>query len=625
MCGLYGHASFRGQVDEDQANRRLRLLSHRGPDFLGSLARPGLFLGHARLSILDVSQAANQPFDDEEATLIYNGEVYNYLSLRKSLPEQTWTTHSDTEVVFQLLAKRGVEILPKFNGMFAFAFWNKRENSLLLARDRIGIKPLYFRLNTEGIEFASEIKAFETIPDHFGAIKEVLSRGNWGQSASPFPGVASLVPGHFLRVNLNTGESESHAFVTLSDLVTNEGRRVWAGVGEKKDQLHKQWEEVLQKNLLNSIDLHLQSDAPLGSLCSGGIDSSLISALALRHRKDIPLYHCGVKGGGGEEAYAEIVAKHLGVELIVESMAPETFWELVPEVTWHLDQPIYFANDVGLHLISRRARRDGIKVLLCGEGADEMFGGYSWHQDMYRLMQGQARLEKWGSTVAKAWKRLHALSVFAFGRPQYSLESMRRFAAFGLCYPAPGIDRIYQGHAFSTEDFAGWKRWDAALSAYADSPTITEGAVQALLMDNLGGHLRSLLHRTDRILMANSIEGRVPFLENAMLDFAVNLPLRAKLLRSEGKWLLRQLARKYLPQSIIDRPKMGFPIPWEKYLPDRPQILRNGFVAEWSGLNPEQLHAFYQGDPMLHFRLLAIEIWGRIFVQGEKPTSIKVI
>ncbi len=622
MCGIYGRISFRGEPDGGEGLRRLSLLAHRGPDHQGHYSESGVFLGHVRLSIIDPDPAAHQPFGAAQggpfgggsARLVYNGEVYNFLGLRGEFQDAEWRTRSDTEVVFRFLRTHGEACLPRFNGMFALAYWDGEKKSLLLARDRAGIKPLYYRADESGFEFASEIKAFGQKPGHFEALKEVLARGYVGTDL-PFPDVKELEPGHQLRVDQVSGKWESHPFAPLQGMVDSERMREF--------QDPATWEGELERRLEASVDLHLQSDAPLAALCSGGIDSSLLSALAHR-RRNLPLYHCGVEGRGGEEHFAQAVARHLKTELIVERMRPEDYWELLPEVTWHLDLPVYFQNDVGLHLIARRAHRDGIKVLWCGEGSDELFGGYTWHQDLHRLLLGRKRLRSLGPFAERAWKKTRSLLDFWLGRPHFTPEETTRFAAFGLCYPAPGIDRIYKGYALASEDFRAWKRWDESLRAYAGHAPADEVPVQALLLDNLRGHLRSILHRTDRVLMANSIEGRVPFLENSLMEFALNLPLQAKIRGRKGKALLKAVARRHLPASIIDRPKMGFPVPWERYLPEHPRILTDGFVSEWTRLTPEQISAFHGGDPALRFRLIAIEVWGRIFAFGEKPASIRV-
>lgn len=623
MCGIYGQFRFRDTPDPQTCLRRLALLAHRGPDHRGHFSHGGIFLGHARLSILDPEPDAHQPFGADAQRLIYNGEIYNFRDLRSQIPDASWSTQSDTEVLYRLLQRQGESCLPQLNGMFAFAYWNKGEGgetpSLLLARDRTGIKPLYYRIDQDGLEFASEIKAFEITPppEKLCTLKEVLARGHIGLGELPFPEVRELEPGHCMRMDLVSGKWELRAFAVLPSRVNPDRLQALRNSRSLASEL--------EKRLENSVDLHLQSDAPLASLCSGGVDSTLLSALALKRRKDLPLYHCGVEGPGGEEDFARRAARHLSTDLIVERMGPVDFLELLPQATWHLDLPVYHPNDMSLYLIAKRAHRDGIKVLLCGEGADELFGGYSWHRDFARLLRGRARLARFGNTAERTWKRIRALSDFWLGKPHYTVEETTRFAAAGLCYPPPGIDGIFKGYALFSEDFRAWKRWDDSLRAYAGRVPAEEASVQALMLDNLQGHLRSILHRTDRILMANSIEGRVPFLENSLLDFGLNLPLSAKLRGNKGKFLLKEVARKYLPAFIINRPKMGFPVPWERSLPQKPEILENGFVAHWTGLNTEQLQTFHLGDPLLRFRLIALEVWGRIFVFDETPDSIRVI
>jgi asparagine synthase (glutamine-hydrolysing) len=629
MCGIYGQVRFHESPDRDACLRRLALVGHRGPDHQGTFFEARVFLGHARLSILDPEPVAHQPFGTgagngtgtQARRLVYNGEVYNFRALRDDCPGVAWKTRSDTEVLFELLQARGEACLSSLNGMFAFAYWDEASSSLLLARDRAGIKPLYYALDGGGLEFASEIKAFERTGLRNGegadALKEVLARGHTGDSDLPFPGVRELEPGTCLRVDVATGRCVVTHFASLAGLV------IPARMAALRSQGMGSLQAGLEERLEASVDLHLQSDAPLASLCSGGVDSTLLSALALRRRKDVRLYHCGVEGPGGEEAFARRAAAHLSAELVVERMRPEIFLELMPEVTRHLDLPVYHPNDMGLYLIARRAHRDGVKVLLCGEGADELFGGYTWQRDLARMLRGRARLAALGKTAERGARRLRALWDLWLGNPRFTPGETARFAAAGLCYPAPGVERVYKGQALFSENFRAWKRWDECLQAYAHLSAV-EAPVQALMLDNMQGHLGTILHRTDRILMAHSIEGRVPFLENSLFEYGLNLPLEAKIHRGRGKVLLKALARKHLPADIVDRPKAGFPVPWERYLPAKPLLIEDGFLSEWTGLNARQLHAFHEGDPALRFRLMALEIWGRLFAFGETPASIKV-
>jgi asparagine synthase (glutamine-hydrolysing) len=619
MCGIYGQLRFHASPDREQCLRRLSLLGHRGPDHEGAFCGDRLFLGHARLSILDPGAVAHQPFPpagaDEGPRLVYNGEIYNFSALKEGLPETSWKTHSDTEVLFELLRARGEACLPALNGMFAFAYWNGE--SLLLARDRAGIKPLYYRLDGEGLEFASEIKAFERPGEPSEVLKDILAVGLAGNGILPFGDVRELEPGHCLRVDARAGAGRPECFASLAAVVSRERMAAFEGRGMAALAAE------LGRRLEASVDLHLQSDAPLAALCSGGVDSTLLAALALERRPGMRLYHCGVEGPGGEEAFAREAARHLSAELVVERIGREEFLARMPEVAWHLDLPLYHPNDMALSLIAGRAHRDGVKVLLCGEGADELFGGYSWQRDLARMLRGRARVARLGKTAERALMRLRNLWDRALGNPYFDAEGLARFAAAGLSYPAPALETPFKARALAAENFGAWRRWDECLRAYAHLSR-EEAPVQALMQDNLRGHLRTILHRTDRILMAHSIEGRVPFLENDLFEFGLNLPLRAKIQGRRGKVLLKEVARERLPASLVDRPKMGFPVPWERYLPEKPSFLENGFVAEWTQLTPAQLHAFHEGDPQLLFRLVALEIWGRLFVFGEKPDAIRV-
>ncbi|MCD6024103.1 MAG: hypothetical protein K0Q91_1019, partial [Fibrobacteria bacterium] len=505
MCGIYGQLRFHEAPDRETCLRRLTRLGHRGPDHAGVFLGDRVFFGHARLSVLDPDPAAHQPFPpadpgDDPCRLVYNGEIYNFSTLKNDVPRAAWKTHSDTEVLFELLRLRGEACLDSLNGMFAFAYWNGE--SLLLARDRAGIKPLYYCLDAEGLEFASELKAFERPAGKTDLLKEVLAEGHIGAGNLPFRGARELEPGHYLRLDVRTGTGKTGCFASLSAAATPPRM---AALGARN--LSSLAADLRQK-LEASVDLHLQSDAPLAALCSGGVDSTLLAAMALNRRPDMRLYHCGVDGPGGEEAFARQAARHLSAELVVERIDRREFLERMPAVTWHLDLPLYHPNDMALSRIAERAHRDGVKVLLCGEGADELFGGYSWQRDLARMLRGRARAARFGKTAEAALRRLRTLWDRRLGNPHFSPAATARFAAAGLCYPAPALETLFKGRALSAENFHAWKRWDECLRTYAHLPP-EEGPVQALMLDNLRGHLRTILHRTDRILMAHSIEGRV--------------------------------------------------------------------------------------------------------------------
>lgn len=617
MCGIYGYISHKNPFLPEEKVDKLRMLSHRGPDNTGFYHKDNLFLGHMRLSILDLSDAANQPFQDSQCCLIYNGEIYNYLQLReKHLGGKHWLTSSDTEVLFELLRLQGIGCLPLLNGMFALAFYDKSKNELLLARDTVGIKPLYYIAEPDFFEFSSEIKSLSFVPD-LDALKDVLVYGHFEEGCLPYKNVKELMPGHVLQLELGTGKYRIEPFVRLEDKVNDARFKEFSQAGNLASQL----DSLLQSSIL----LHLQSDAPIGALCSGGIDSSLISALAVKHRKDVRLYHAGVAGERGEEGYARMVSDHLNVPLESIRMTKEEYWNAFPVVTYHNDLPIYHPNDISLYSICRKAQSDGMKVLLSGEGADELFGGYAWHQYFASVLKRYDRRVMsrgfLGGVISRAIERISQSGGF----PDLDKDDFIHCSALGIGYSSGEIGSLARSSSLAAQQFKAWKRWMENLEVYEGLAGKNEAAVLSFLLNNLYGHLSSILHRTDRILMMNSLEGRVPFLENSIFEFALNLPLRQKISGKEGKVILKKVASRYLPHEVVYRRKAGFPVPWYEYLPSVPHILNDGFVCGWTGLSAMNLQSWYRSDPLLKFRLISIEVWGRIFVWDQDPEDVKVM
>lgn len=635
MCGLYGSiaaSAISAQAKASQVTpsdpwfeserEALARIKHRGPDHLGWFTEPGIFLGHARLSILDPAPSAHQPFHEGDEVLLTNGEVYNFKELAQALPGEFWRSHSDTEVVMRYLRLQGEAALPLFNGMFALAFWDTANHRLLLARDRVGIKPLYYSFDGQRLRFASEIKTLNVSVNPV-TLSEVLTFGHYEAGCLPFQGVKELPPGYLLRyvpgqlpeVMPWLGDSEKSVYPMVQRIQAERFRQA-AGQPLAAAAV------ALQTRLENSVALHLRSDAPLGALCSGGLDSSLIAALAQKHRPDLTLYHCGSAEGGGEEGYARQVAAHLKLPLKLVSMNRAEYWRLFPRVTWHLEMPIYHPNDISLYLVAQKAQQDGIKVLLAGEGADELFGGYAWHRHFAEQLKAQGRMAAW-----MKWRnRGEALLRKGVGRAHLSAEAFAASAPYGPGYPGSAEVEVVQGAGLAAQGGRAFARWQALRQVYRDLAGPLEAETLAFMLEDLHGHLGTILHRTDRVLMGLGIEGRVPFLENEIMDFALNLPLAQKIGNKGGKRILKKVAEGFLPREIIYRRKVGFPVPWQGYLPATvPQVLRQGFVREWMGWNAPTLEAAYQLSPTSAFRLLAIEVFGRLFAQGESPDSLEIL
>lgn len=618
MCGIYGYISRSTPIDLEAREARVRMLAHRGPDNISFFHKKNIFLGHVRLSIIDLATTANQPFRDNKYCLIYNGEIYNYLQLKNDhLINKHLHTKSDTEVLFELLKKEGTKSLRLLNGMFAFAFYDEDKCELLLARDTVGIKPLYFVASADSFEFSSEIKNLDFKID-VNSLKNVIAYGRFEYNYLPYENVKILEPGQMLVLNLNTLKYQLKSYQNIKNYINTEIYQLQSRTPNLVDRLD---------SLLNdSVLLHLQSDAPVGVLCSGGLDSSLISALSLKHKKNLKLYHAGVEGGKGEESYALMVSKHLKVPIEFIKMSKDEYWTVFPTVTYYSDLPIYHPNDISLFSISQKAHSDGIKVLLAGEGADELFGGYSWHQ-YFKQMLVKYDKDPCNSPLLKRIK--NKISKYLFYNnsfPDFSKDDFINYSALGIGYGGHVPEWQIRSNAVLAQNFRAWDHWLSIIDSYRQCTDDKNDAyLLSFIMNNLYGHLSTILHRTDRILMLTSIEGRVPFLENSLFEFSLNLPSTWKIRGKEGKFILKKVAERYLPRAVVYRTKVGFPVPWQDYLPANPSILHSGFIADWMSLDIKSLRALYNSNDTLKFRLLALEVWARIFILKEKPQQIKVM
>lgn len=619
MCGIYGKVALGRELDERDCKRRTEMLGHRGPDYCGSHVSENVFLGHTRLSILDLSPAGNQPFGEPDAKLIFNGEIYNWRELSsRYLPEKHFVTRSDTEVLYELFRKMGPACLPLLNGMFAFAFYDRRTRKLHLARDKVGIKPLNFTNEPNQFEFSSEIKNLDYRPN-LSRMREYLCFGRFGEDFLPFANVREVLPGSYVEIDCETGTWSQHTYCEIESLADPE---LYADLA-RADDLVERLDDLLQR----SIRLHEQSDAPIGYLCSGGLDSSLITAMAARRGQNLALYHADFEGEDRELHHAEAVSRHVGAPLRITTLTKDAFWRKLPELTYASDLPVQHPHAVSLNVIAQRARDDGTKVLLAGDGADELFMGY-WFYGAY----ASSLSEFWDKRDPRIALRKAQNALRRRVRPSadpysYFANVQRAFQAHA--HVGFGGDTIHlsvplQGMALVNQDFGAWKRWQQALEAFDWMDDRREAQALSFQMFYMRQFLQPLLHRLDRMLMNPSVEGRVPFLENDLMKFALNLPVRQKAGGSSTKVLLKKVALRYLSREIVHRTKRGFTVPFANYITRFPEILRDGFVAEWTRLTGRELEAWCNDDVDQIYRLLSIEVWGRIFVHKKPWTDISV-
>ncbi len=555
MCGICGIAyddSTRIVAEADVIRLRDRMV-HRGPDDAGVFVHRNIALGHRRLSIIDRS-GGQQPLSNEDGTvwIVFNGEIYNYRELRPQLEAKghQFRTNSDTETIVHLYEEFGHDCVQHLNGMFAFAIWDQARQELFLARDRMGVKPLYFWNGLGAFVFASEIKA---IIQHPG-VKRVLN--------------AKVIP-DYLVFRYPSGDStffkDIHALEPGHTLVWTQGRvsvrKYWqlqlnegASVSSNTSQLVEELDGLLE----DAVQIRLMSEVPLGTYCSGGVDSSLLTTYAAKHATGtLNTFSVGFEEEDFDEGrYAQMVSSKCGTthhSLVVDERA---YVASLPKSVWLLESPLNHAHSVQLHLISKMAK-EFVTVMLSGEGSDELFGGYP----RYRMLVIRQALEAMPPIARTLLARLLS--------PLRSLRMQKLRAA--LCGSVDEL--IVENATFVSPSLAksvfllgtsGYK-WKERYNFLDDVLSHGIDALQRLLYLEQKTYLVSLLDRQDKMSMGASIEARVPFLDYRLVRLAMTIGARRKVTLRQTKIVLKQLAERYLPREIVYRSKSGFGVPLGKW------------------------------------------------------------
>jgi len=602
MCGIVGiwrHDG--GEADRSAIGSMLAPIAHRGPDGEGLWQEGRVAFGHRRLSIIDLTEASSQPMRTPDGTgvLAYNGEIYNHRELRRDLEREgvQFRSSGDTEVLLQALHHWGPDrTIARLNGMFAFAYFDTRDGALWLGRDRLGIKPLVVADTGAEFIFASEAKALIAHPrmarraDRYALARWLLASGR-GLRRMLFEGIDDLDPGSLWKVTSSGIDKRTYfepiTAVDLDRLVAASREDPGQFVGEFRDRLQR------------SVTLHLLSDVPLAAMCSGGVDSSLIAAYAKDQIPGIEGYVADVQWPSGEGNQAARVGRHLGVPIRRIVVDQARFLRLWPYTVWHSDNPSLNPSDTALLAVVQACHDDGIKVLLTGEGSDELFGGYPWQEKTYNF-----------------WRRLDSWRHYFF--PDRHMEKLLRLAPFARTI-VPHLNRMTV--ALESERNLLPRR---LMKRLAPIESRADRAFLARCLFSLNDHLSWILHRHDRIGMAASMEMRVPFLENDLIDFGLHLPRRAKLHRNTGKWLVKQAATEVLPHDVVFARKKGFPFP-TAYALGTERLLAGGMVAEfmhWPAVNTEEIAELARGDGGLLFHLVGLELWFRLYFGGEAPDAL---
>ena len=624
MCGICGVVNFHPAdlVDSRIVQKMSQVLSHRGPNDDGLFVEGQVGLGFRRLSIIDLTGGRQPIFnEDESAAIIFNGEIYNYRDLAADLAAagHTLRTRSDTETILHAYEEYGDDCVQHLRGMFGFAIWDRRKRRLLLARDRVGVKPLYYYRNGRFLAFASEIKSLleiRTIPREVDtdSLGQYLSLRYVPGPRTMFKNIFRLQPGHALVVDDRGVRIKKYWDIDYSEEMEH----------SSKDSLER-FRELLEE----SVRLRLISEVPLGVFLSGGLDSSAILATMSRlNRGDrIKTFSVGYEGSSAqakeanEFEYARLAARAFGAQHHECRITPKNFEEFIPDLAWHLDEPMGDPSCVPLHFLSKMAR-EHVTVVLSGEGADEVLAGYGIYSRMlavdkiFRSFPGLRRLTPWLARLTPSERLQNYVRM-----SQAPLKETYRGVCRGFGEETRrrliGGDRTGQSEQQPSDVFRGHFKTVERASRLN----------QMLYVDAKVWLPDDLLLKADKMTMANGLELRVPFLDHKLIEFAATLPDHSKLGPEGGKTLLRRAMRGVLPDTIIDRPKKGFPVPISEWL-RRPmrQFTRDTLLTRQSACSRYLEHRAIASIVEEHeqarvdrsqeiWMLLVFELWHRQFVE----------
>jgi asparagine synthase (glutamine-hydrolysing) len=625
MCGICGELAFGDaatSVSEARTRRMADTLRHRGPDAGDVYVSPPVALGHRRLSIIDV-KTGRQPISNEDGTIwvVYNGEIYNYRELTGALEAKghRFRTASDTEVIVHLYEELGERCVVELQGMFSFALWDGRRRVLFLARDRVGIKPLYYARTRDGLLFGSEVKALLAHGALQAATDEValdafLTHRFAPGDATLFRGIQKLRPGHYLVADA-TGRLRVTQYWDLAFSAT-------ARDGTLDDRAR-----TLAALLTRTVRNHLISEVPIGVLLSGGIDSTAILSLAAENTAPpVATFTIGFdpEHGEDERAYARLAAARFGTRHFETTISPKSFLATLPAYVWHMEEPVCEPPGVALYLVSRLARQH-VTVLLSGEGGDEAFAGYENYRNLLWVDHARRLLGPFSMPASGLLAALSRRPRFRRMQPYAPLLAMpiARYYRSRTAFAPNAHERLY------TDDFRSAVTRHRLVASLADptgSPA-REPLNHMLYVDTKTWLPDDLLVKADKLTMANSIELRVPFLDHHVLEFAAALPVADKLRGWSAKRILKAAVRDRVPSAILARPKRGFPVPYARWLRDdlrEPlrELLTDRRSVQRGYFRRDAIAALLDhpapspDDAKTIFSLVVLELWHRLFVDG---------
>ena len=630
MCGICGKVTFdrQGRVSPTLLGAMLNTIRHRGPDDEGIYTAPQVGLGHRRLSIIDLN-TGHQPLSNEDGTvwIVFNGEIYNYAELRDFLVSRghIFRTKTDTEVIVHLYEEFGSACLERLRGMFAFAIWDENTRTLFAARDRVGIKPLYYHLSNKSLIFASEIKAIladeaverEIAPE---TIDRFLTFSYLPGEETLFKNIRKLAPGHYMLHR--DGKTDIHEYWDLD--FSKPAGAITA----------REAEGQLLDLLSDAVHSHMIADVPVGVLLSGGVDSTAVLSFAAERAEQVSTFTVGFSHAGlaDERPYAQIAAEQFNTQHHEMTMSPADFAAFLPKYVWHMEEPVCEPPAVALYYVSKLAR-EHVKVLLSGEGGDEAFAGYSNYRNLLwleRFKRGIAPfngIAAQGLSIIGSMLRMQRVAKYVPLMTAKFPDYYGSRTSYASGYSESSIRQLYSADLRQTTNNEYSFHPLRQLQSRAGGLGILD---QMLYLDTKSWLPDDLLIKADKMTMANSVELRVPLLDHRVLEYAASLPANLKVRGLTTKYIARKALGSRVPKAILRRPKVGFPVPYESWLRKDlkswvREILFDQVTTTRGYFDPRAVRALLDRDDAMGgcsktiFSLLTLELCQRTFLDTVTP------
>ena len=555
MCGIVGFNS----KNSDVLNEMIKSINHRGPDDSGVYEEEQLSLGHVRLSILDLSSLGHQPMIFEHLRMVYNGEVYNFKEIREELRalDYSFVSDTDSEVILKAYHKWGIKAIDKFIGMFAIAIYDINSSELVLIRDRVGVKPLYYYFDGKSFVFASELKPIMEYKDNLTISKDALHEffqfGYISSNLSIFENCYKVPAGNYLTFNTNRLSLEIKEYWSVLPFFEK----------PKFNKSEKELVDELEKLLIDSFKYRMVSDVPVGVFLSGGVDSSVVAAILQKHYGNIHTFTIGFHEAKYNEAtFAKEVAEHLGTTHSEKFLAVEEAKEILKKFVDIYDEPFGDSSGIPTTLVSQMAKDAGVKVVLSADGGDEVFCGYERYWVVNRIGKKIFKIPKIvQKPLAFIMNSINDKTLSYLFRNELSKH---RFIQLCEALNYNSLEKIYEQflHTSKNYELSSLLGYGKTINEKSFRVGEMENSMQGMMLWDYHRYMvDDILTKVDRATMSVSIEGREPLLDHRIAEFMAQVPFEYKYRDGESKYLLRKVLERYIPKNMIDRPKKGFGIP----------------------------------------------------------------